>query len=118
MTLVDVISSFDKIRPNSFDFETKRKWLLTIESEIRQFACLHSGSKDDMGFLTEENPELFLDDTNTDIYVFYLVSMGDLANAEYRLYNISSTYFNSCFLEWKRKYRSHNFPIGNVSIKV
>jgi len=118
VTLVDVISLFDNTRPNSFDFETKRKWVLSLESEIREFVCLHSEKNPDMKFWDEENPKLILDSSNTDLYLFYLVSMGDLTNAEYRLYNMSSTYFNSVFMEWKRHFRAHNCPCKNTDIKV
>ncbi|MBR3933737.1 MAG: hypothetical protein IKJ68_07520 [Clostridia bacterium] len=117
MNLIDAISSFDKIRPNSFDFETKKTWVLNMESEIRGFAALHSGKEADMDFYTKENPKLFLDDTGADIYVFYLISMADLANGEYRLYNVSSTYFNSVFDRWKKRYRAQNRPKTNINIK-
>ena len=118
MTLVDVISRFDKIRPNSFEYKTKRDWLMSLENRIRDFVNLHLGKKADMDFSEKENPSLFLDDSYIDIYVYYLASMGDLTNAEYQLYNISSAYFNSVYKEWKRRYREENLPQKNTSIKL
>ena len=118
MTLVDVISLFDKTRPNSFEYHTKRNWLLSLETKIREFANLYSGKKTDMGFCDEENPTLFLDKGSSDIYVYYLASMADLTNGEYSLYNISSTYFNSVFREWKRQYRGCNIPLKATGIKL
>ena len=118
MTLVDVITVFDKTRPNSFDFETKRRWVLSIETEIRRFACLHGNKAFNTELFKEENPNLFLDECSTDLYVSYLVSMGDLANAEYRLYNMSGTYFNNAFAQWKKFFRASNCPNQAVSIKV
>ena len=117
MNLIDVISLFDKSRPNSVDFQTKKTWVLNIESEIRRFSCLHTGRCADMDFYNKENPELFLDDTKSDIYVFYMMSMADLTNGEYRLYNVSSTYFNGIFDLWKKEYRSKNCPETNINIK-
>ena len=118
MTLVDVIARFDKTRPNSFEYETKRNWLLSLESRIREFVNLHLGNKADTQILENENPAMFLDDSDIDIYVYYLVSMGDLTNAEYQLYNISSTYFNSIYRDWKRRYRGNNVPCKSTSIKT
>lgn len=117
MKAVDVISFFDKIRPNSFEFEMKRAWLVSIETDIRRFASLHSGKSVDFTFVTEQNPLLLLDETYTELYVYYLVSMADMTNGEYRLYNISSTYFNSLFDKWKRIHRSENVPLTNICIK-
>ena len=118
MTLIDVITSFDKLRPNSFDFETKRKWVLALEEQISDFINLYRETYDDKKFLHMENPNLILTDSNIDLYVSYLISMGDLANAEYKLYNVSSAYFNSVFAQWKRKYRSYNKPDVTPAIKV
>ena len=118
MKMLDVIEIFDKIRPNSFDFASKRAWVNSIETDIRRFAALHKEVKDDMGFLKEENPTLFLEKNYADIYVYYLVSMGDMANGEFRLYNISSSYFNSILDKWKKEYRSLNTPSKNTAIKI
>ncbi len=118
MTMLDVIGIFDKIRPNSFDFASKRAWVNSIETEIRRFAALHKDIKEDMSFIKEENPTLFLAKNYADVYVYYLVSMGDMTNGEFRLYNISSSYFNSIFEKWKKEYRSINTPSKITNIKV
>ncbi|MBO7288445.1 MAG: hypothetical protein J6V03_00445 [Clostridia bacterium] len=118
MKTLDVIEIFDKIRPNSFDFASKRAWVNSIETDIRRFGALHREIKEDMSFLNEENPTLFLDENYADVYVYYLVSMGDMTNGEFRLYNISSSYFNSIFEKWKKEYRSFNIPLKNTSIKI
>ena len=118
MKVLDVISAFDKLRPNSFTYETKKAWLISVETDIRRFDVLHNGKAIDFDFVTNENPELFLDEYYMDLYVYYLVSMADMANGEYRLYNISSTYFNSLFDKWKRLHRSINNPHTDVCIKV
>ena len=71
-----------------------------------------------MSFAEDDNPELMLDKNYTDLYVYYLVSMADMANAEYRLYTISSTYFNGLFERWKKMYRTSNKPQTNICIKI
>lgn len=118
MKALDVIEVFDKIRPNSFEHKTKLGWVISVETDIRRFASLHGETVCDMSFVGEENPGLFLDAPSIDIYVYYLVSMADMANAEYRLYTISSTYFNGLFDRWKRIYRTTHKPQTNICIKI
>lgn len=118
MTLVDVISYFDKIRPNTFEFAVKKDWVFKIETDLKEFAVIHTKKNPDMSFVSEENPELFLLESEKDIYVYYMASMADLTNGEYSLYNISSTYFNGLMSEWKKKYRCCNTPENTKRIKV
>ena len=118
MKALDVIEIFDKIRPNSFDYKSKMAWVKSVETDIRRFAALHMENAMDTTWQNEENPELFLDSSFSDLYVYYLVSMADMTNGEYRLYNISSTYFNSLFDKWKRQYRSSKLPEKSSAIKM
>ncbi len=118
MKALDVIEIFDKIRPNSFDYKSKMAWVKSVETDIRRFAALHMETPAQSLWQNEENPELFLDSSFSDLYVYYLVSMADMTNGEYRLYNISSTYFNSLFDKWKRVYRSSKLPEKSSSIKM
>lgn len=118
MKALDVISYFDNIRPNSFDYKTKKMWLMSLETDIRRFAYLHSTKELDNSYTADDNPDLFLDEKHMDMYAYYLVSMADMTNAEYSLYNISSTYFNSLFAKWKRHYRSENIPELKSAIKL
>ena len=118
MKALDVIEIFDRIRPNSFEYNCKRAWVNSVETDIRRFAALHLENVSDTEWQRQENPSLFLDFSYADLYVYYLVSMADMTNGEYRLYNISSTYFNSLFDKWKRQYRSVNTPNKSESIKI
>lgn len=118
MTLVDVISYFDKIRPNTFEFAVKKDWVFKIETDLKEFAAMHSPQKADLSFQSQDNPELLLPETEKDIYIYYMASMADMTNGEYSLYSISSTYFNGLLSEWKRKYRCCNIPGNTKEIKV
>ena len=117
MKALDVISVFDKLRPNSFDFGTKRGWVAVIEADIRNYDALHRHESPDMSFLQDDNFVLMLDKTYSDLYVYYLISMADMANGEFRMYNISSAYFNSLMDKWKRGHRGKNLPQKNTYIK-
>ena len=117
MRILDVITACDKLKPNEYSQSQKRIWANKIESDIRKYASLHSHRKPDMSFSDEENPVLFLDDTMADIYIYYLISMIDLSNQEYNLYNISAAYFNSIYYEWKKSYRRENMPACSTGLK-
>ena len=118
MKALDVICECDKIKPNEYAYQQKRKWVDKIEHEIREYASMYSGEKADMTFKDTENPVLYLGREHMDIYLYYVISMIDLSNQEYALYNNSSSYFNSVFSDWKKFYRRKNKPACNISIKL
>lgn len=116
MKLIDVITMCDKLKPNEYSQQQKRKWAEKIESDIRRYAAMHSGKDADISFKDESNPTLFLGEDFSDIYVYYLISMIDLSNQEYQLYNNSASYFNSVFTGWKKQHRRENLPQCDVSL--
>lgn len=118
MTATDIITRCDRIKPNEYSYIQKRKWLDTIESEIRQYITLYSNTEADMSFVEEENPSLALGEDFADIYLYYIISMIDLSNQEYALYNNSSAFYNDRMRKWQRKYRRENLPCTKTSIKV
>ena len=118
MKLTDIITHCDKIKPNVYTYADKRKWLEKIETDIRRFADRFSNRETSLGFLDEENPELFLGQEERDLYVYYLISMIDISNQEYALYNNSSSFFNSLFSKWQKAYRRENLPLTQSQIKV
>ncbi len=117
MRFLDVLSACDSLKPNEYSHAQKRRWINKIESDIREYAALYSNQKADMSFKYEDNPVLYLNDNFSDVYVYYLISMIDLNNQEYQLYNNSALYFNSAFNNWKKHHRRKNTPVCNVSLK-
>ena len=117
MRASDVITMCDTLKPNEYSHNQKRKWINKIEADIRRYATMYSEKVPDMSFTNEENPVLHLEEELSDIYVYYLVSMIDLSNQEYQLYNNSAAYFNSVFTEWKKRHRRENMPVSKVSVK-
>lgn len=118
MKISDVISQCDRLKPNVYSYAQKRKWLNKVESDIREYASRYSACLPDKSFMDEENPEMYLDENFSDIYVYYLISMIDLSNQEYALYNNSSTFFNSAMNSWQKKYRREHCPRCSVSVTV
>ena len=117
MTALDIITKCDRLKPNVYSQSQKRDWLNNIEAEIMEYMCMYTNQSADMSFENTENPVLSLSDTDANIYIYYIISMIDLANLEYDLYNNSSSFFNSLFNEWKKKHRRQNQPQTNISIR-
>lgn len=118
MRLSEIIAHCDTIKPNTYSFSQKKKWLMKIESDIREYYTLYSQEKADMDFLKDENPLLLLDESKEDIYLYYLISMIDLSNQEYSHYNNSVSFFNSIYSDWKKEYRRAHCPECDIVIKV
>lgn len=114
MKMTDIISECDRIKPNEYSFDAKKKWLQKIEADVVRYASMYSNTHRTVQ--TSENPQLFLEDEFSDVYLYYLISMIDLSNQEYMLYNNSASYFNSVFNDWKKHYRRTNLPQCNSTI--
>lgn len=118
MKATDLITQCDLLKPNVYSYAQKRKWLDKIESDIRCYAARYSADDADLSFAEQENPELLLEDRHSDIYVYYLISMIDLSNQEYALYNNSSSFFNSCLVQWQKEYRRTHCPQCSTCVTV
>lgn len=115
-TLVDVISKVDSIKPNVFSQSQKRDWIYGLEVQIREFKNLYTDEETDMLFLNDENATLCLDMQWTDIYVYYLMSMIDMANCDVVMYNNNTALFNEMLKSWQKKFRRENVPEKNTTI--
>jgi hypothetical protein len=115
-TLADVITKVDSIKPNVFSQSQKRDWIYSLEVQIREFKNLYTDEETDMLFLNDENATLCLDIQWTDIYVYYLMSMIDMANCDVVMYNNNTALFNEMLKSWQKKFRRENLPAKNTKI--
>ena len=115
-TLADVITKVDSLKPNVFSQSQKRDWVYSLEMQIREFKNLYTDEETDMLFLNDENATLTLDAQWTDIYVYYLMSMIDMANCDVVMYNNNTALFNEILKNWQKKFRRENMPAKNTKI--
>ena len=115
-TLADVITKVDSLKPNVFSQSQKRDWVYSLEMQIREFKNLYTDEETDMLFLNDENATLTLDVQWTDIYVYYLMSMIDMANCDVVMYNNNTALFNEMLKSWQKKFRRENVPEKNTKI--
>lgn len=118
MKLSDVLAKVDLIKPNSYSQSQKKMWAKKIEADIIDYINIHEGEKVKNEFSLSDNPTLTLDEKYTDVYVYYLVSMIDLANMEYVLYNNSALFFNDSFIKWKNDFKRTHKTKQKTDISV
>ncbi len=116
-TFIDAVTAADVLSPNNFLQLQKRNWIFTLEGKIRYFMSMYGETDYDDSFESEDNPELILGADGSDIYVYYLLSMMDMANSDIAMYNNHSAMFNSLMTEWQKQYRRENIPPKNTVIK-
>lgn len=117
MTVTDVITKADSLKPNVLSISQKRDWIFALEMQIREFLLMYEVQEADNLFLREENPVLILTEEWEDIYVFYLLSMISMALCDIAMYNNYTALFNNIYTNWQRKSRRENIPSKNTEIK-
>lgn len=118
MTVTDIVTKADSIRPNTLTLNQKRDWLYALEMKIREFILMYEPAEADDLFLREENALLILPDEAADMYVFYLLSMICLAVCDIAMYNNYTAMFNQLYSDWQKKHRRENIPTKNTKSEV
>ena len=109
MTVNDVLSLVDTYRPCLIGTSDKTNWLYTIEKEV----CEHMSRYGEPRSPAEDfnlETELSLGKEYLDMYVYYVISMIDLANQDVAMYNNSCSFFNEMLSSWKKKWRREHLP--------
>ena len=122
MTIQQVLSTVDELKPNSIDEGPKLEWLNEIELTIYMEVILtHQGSEDIKEPCIDRNS-----DYNTDLiaqapydrlYPEYVMCKVDFANREWDSYNNTAAQFSQSYAEYKAWYNRNHMPKGNVRIK-
>ena len=116
-TFIDAVTAADALMPNNFMQMQKRKWIYTLESKIRYFMSMYGETDYDDSFTKDDNPKQLLGFEGSDIYVYYLLSMMDMANSDINMFNNHTAMFNSIMTDWQKKYRREHIPKKNTIIR-
>lgn len=103
MTLEEVLSFADKIKPNAFPAFVKTQWINEAESRV-QTQILRIKPEDIEVYKWDEDKdtELIVKPPHHKLYLSYLSAMIDFANGEFDRYNNGITLYNSHFSEYSR----------------
>lgn len=103
MTLSDVISSVDEIKPNAFSNETKTKWINEVEGMVQTEVFLFAPAEFiQYSYPNDKDTILLVDPPHDKLYAPYLEAKIDYANGEYNKYQNSMQMFNSFWGEFMR----------------
>lgn len=123
MTIGQVLAEIDDINPNTYDEKLKIGWLSELDGRIFNETILthvHDLKEDEEGNKVEptfkkydydENINLIIPDTYSDVYRHYLMAMIAYANGETERYSNSMIMFNASLADYKNWYNSTHLPI-------
>lgn len=115
MKLSEAIKGADELRPgNKISNETKRRWLYSLDVGIFENVMLaheDNASEYPKDYLTEFDPDLLLDNSDAEVYVWYLVAQIDSATGESERYNTSTERYKALYKAFSAKYTREHMPI-------
>lgn len=112
MTLQEVLTKADDLKPNQYEEGNKLDWINTVENRVYQTMKRRKGSeeieKPKIDTNSDCNEELLLPDAYCDIYIYYIHAMIDYFNGETTRYNNSVIMYDNAWSEFENYwYREH-----------
>lgn len=119
MTISEVMSRIDVLKPNRYTQSEKVQWLSTLDGVIKkEIIDTHEGAEDIVfnGYNDDTNldTELLVPAPYDVVYLHYLEMQMDYANGEYGRYNNSTALYNSAYSTFERYYNRTHMPIGKT----
>ena len=116
MTINEVLTEVNEIKPNAYDDNMKIRWISVLEGKLIDeiFATHELENKIDFNGYTVNDLEtkLLVPDTYADVYKYYVFAMIDAANQEAARYASSMALFNAAYKDFASFYNRNNRPIA------
>lgn len=117
MTINEVITEVNDLRPNVYPNDIKIRWISILEGKIIDEILRthqHEGEIEFNGYTADDlETELKVPDTYADIYKYYVIAMMDANNQEAARYASSMALFNAAYKDFANYYNRNNRPIGH-----
>jgi hypothetical protein len=115
MTIAEVISKVDALKPNTYTPEDKVDWLSNLDARVKsQIIDTHEGGErivfDGYDSLTDHDTELLVPAPYDEMYLRWLEAMIDYHNGEYRKYNNAIDMFNTSYNSYMCYYNRNTMP--------
>ena len=116
MTIEQAIAKIDSLKPNTYSEMDKLEWLNELDGRIKaEIVDTHEDADEVYYFGYNEDTDLemttlIVPSPYDDIYIKWLESKIDYANAEYAKYNNTSTAFNNAYQAFERYYNRQHMP--------
>lgn len=117
MTIIEMITDVDTLKPNGYGQIYKTQWLSQLDGRIKHdIIDTHEGGEGvSFSGYDAETPlstELLVPHPYDDVYRYWLEAQIDYANGEYTKYNNSMAMFNEAYSAYERHYNRTHKPKG------
>ncbi len=118
MTIAEVISKVDALKPNTYTPEDKIDWLSTLDHRVKsQIIDAHECNEPIIFFgydsLNDMDTELLVPAPYDEMYLRWLEAMIDYHNSEDERYNNAIILFNNAYEGYKKHYTRTHMPINS-----
>ena len=117
MTIAEVISKVDVLKPNTYTPEDKVAWLSNLDARVKsQIIDTHEGSEHICFYgydsLADQETELLVHAPYDEMYLRWLEAMIDYHNSDDDRYNNAIILFNNAYEGYKKHYTRNHMPIS------
>jgi hypothetical protein len=115
MTIAEVISKVDSLKPNSYNQEDKVGWLSTLDARVKtkiidEHECAEPITFDGYDGMTDLETELLVPAPYDEMYLRWLEAQIDYHNSDDDRYDNAITLFNNAYEDYKRYYTRTHMP--------
>lgn len=118
MTIAEVISKVDALKPNTYTQKDKVEWLSNLDSRVKtqiidtheSCDCFHFYGYDNE---LDQDTELLVPAPYDEMYLRWLEAMIDYHNSEDDRYNNAIVLFNNAYEGYKKHYTRTHMPISH-----
>lgn len=118
MTIAEVISKVDTLKPNTYTMEDKIGWLSTLDHRVKsQIIDAHECNEPIYFYgydsLNDQETELLVPAPYDEMYLRWLEAMIDYHNSEDDRYNNAIILFNNAYEGYKKHFTRTHMPINS-----
>ena len=117
MTIQDVLTLVDELKPNQYEEETLIRWISEAEALIYQeYVKWHEGAeelkREPYDPLTDIDAELLVPDAYAQLYIHYLCAQIDYFNGDMARYQNSMIRYNTALSAYADWFNRENKPVS------
>ena len=117
MTIAEVISKVDALKPNTYSMEDKIEWLSTLDARVKtQIIDAHEGNAPVFFYgydsTSDQNTELLVPSPFDEMYLRWLEAMIDYHNSDDDRYNNAIILFNNAYEGYNKHYTRTQMPLS------
>lgn len=117
MTIAEVISTVDALKPNIYTQEDKIRWLSTLDKRVKAKIINAHENRNPIFFYgydsdTDLDTELLVPAPYDEMYLRWVEAQIDYHNSEDDRYNNAIMLFNNAYDDFKRHYTRTHMPVS------